>query len=205
FTVTCVNSEECVLPCHFDSDGKGARIMWYKKKAVVSCTRYGDTGFVIGHNSPSDLYQGRTGLYADQVLQGNATLLLRDVTPHDQGKYFCITMTAPRTDESSVISLVIKAPVRDVHMELTADNVTCGARGIYPAPTLTWSTDPPTELQGLHNSTRTQKNLQGFYDIHSSLRLMGNEAANLTYICSVSSDVSNRTAILKRHGSLIKF
>uniref|UniRef100_UPI003AB0012F V-set domain containing T-cell activation inhibitor 1-like n=1 Tax=Centroberyx gerrardi TaxID=166262 RepID=UPI003AB0012F len=187
FTVTCVNSEECVLPCHFDSDGKGARIMWYKKKAVVSCTRYGNTDFVIGHNSPSDLYLGRTGLYADQVLQGNATLLLRDVTPHDQGKYFCITMTAPRTDESSVISLVIKA-----------DNLTCGARGIYPAPTLTWSTDPPTKLQGLQNSTRTQKNLQGFYDIHSSLRIMGNDTANLTYICSVSSDASKRTAILKR-------
>ena len=109
FIVTCTQPEECVLPCQFQSDGKGARIMWYKKKAVVSCTRYGDTHFVIGHNSPSDLYKGRTDLYPDQVLQGNATLVLRNVTPQDQGKYFCVTMTAPRTDESGIISLIIRS------------------------------------------------------------------------------------------------
>ncbi|XP_050924394.1 V-set domain containing T-cell activation inhibitor 1-like [Lates calcarifer] len=108
FTVTCLASEDCTLPCQFQSDGRGARIMWYKKKAIVSCTRYGNTSFVVGHNSPADKYKGRTGLYADQVLEGNATLLLRNVTPNDQGKYFCITMTAPRTDESGIISLVIK-------------------------------------------------------------------------------------------------
>lgn len=82
--------------------------MWYKKKTVVSCTRYGNTSFVVGHNSPADKYKNRTGLYADQVLEGNATLLLRNVTPHDEGKYFCITMTEPSTDESGVISLVVK-------------------------------------------------------------------------------------------------
>lgn len=82
--------------------------MWYKKKAVVSCTRYGNTSFVVGHNSPADMYKGRTGLYVDQVLEGNATLLLRNVTPYDQGKYFCITMKASRTEESGVISLIVK-------------------------------------------------------------------------------------------------
>lgn len=107
-TISCLSSEECVLPCQFASDGKGARVMWYKKKAVVSCTRYGNTSFVVGHNSPADKYKGRTDLYADQVLEGNASLVMRNVTPNDQGKYFCITMTAPRTDESGVITLVVK-------------------------------------------------------------------------------------------------
>ncbi|KAM7379781.1 hypothetical protein PAMP_005308 [Pampus punctatissimus] len=75
FTITCLNSEECVFPCHFQSDGKGARIMWYKKKAVVSCTRYGDTSFASNSISAEDKYKGRTGLYDDHVLQGNATLV----------------------------------------------------------------------------------------------------------------------------------
>ncbi|XP_029934674.1 V-set domain-containing T-cell activation inhibitor 1-like isoform X2 [Myripristis murdjan] len=176
--------------------------MWYKKKAVVSCTRYGDTHFVIGHNSPADMYRGRTDLYADQVLQGNATLLLRDITPQDQGKYFCITMTAPRTDESGVISLVIKAPVREVHIERLGDSVSCSAGGIYPAPAVSWSTEPPTDAQNLQNSTRTQINLWGFYDIHSSLRLLGNNAEDLTYICSVTSDMNKRTAFLKHQAPI---
>ncbi len=108
FTITCLNSEECVLPCHFQSDGKGARIMWYKKKTVVSCTRYGDTSFVVGHRSQANEYKGRTALYKDQVLEGNATLVLRNVTPNDQGKYICVTVTALRSDESAIVSLVVK-------------------------------------------------------------------------------------------------
>lgn len=107
-TVKCLSTAECVLPCQFESDGMGARIMWYKMRAVVSCTRYGNTSFISGHNSPADKYKGRTDLYTDQVLEGNATLLLRNVTPNDQGKYFCITMTAPRVEESGIITLVVE-------------------------------------------------------------------------------------------------
>lgn len=97
-----------MLPCQFESDGMGARVMWYKKRAVVSCTRYGNTSFISGHNSPADKYKGRTDLYTDQVLEGNATLLLRNVTPNDQGIYFCVTMTAPRVEESGIITLVVE-------------------------------------------------------------------------------------------------
>ncbi|TKS87501.1 HERV-H LTR-associating protein 2 [Collichthys lucidus] len=202
-TISCLSSEECVLPCQFASDGKGARVMWYKKKAVVSCTRYGNTSFVVGHNSPADKYKGRTDLYADQVLEGNASLVMRNVTPNDQGKYFCITMTAPRTDESGVITLVVKALVQEVDIESNGDSVTCRAGGIYPEPTLTWSTDPPTDVQLLRNQTKSQKNKFGFYDIQSSLRLTECDAANRTIICSVTSDTSEKRAFLKHEASIL--
>lgn len=202
FTVTCLNSEECVLPCQFQSDGKGARIMWYKTEAIVSCTRYGDTSFVVGHNSPADEYKNRTGLYVDQVLEGNATLLLRNVTPYDQGKYFCITMTAPRTDKSGIISLVVKAPVREVNIEFSGDLATCRAEGIYPAPTLTWSTDPPTDPQLLQIKTSICKNKLGFYNIKSSLMPVGNGTNLTTYICSVTGGTNKRTTVLKVEASI---
>ncbi|XP_058499641.1 V-set domain-containing T-cell activation inhibitor 1-like [Solea solea] len=202
FTITCQTSTDCVLPCRFQSDGKGARIMWYKKKAVVSCTRYGNTSFVVGHNSPADKYRGRTGLFADQVLEGNATLLLKNVTPHDEGRYYCITMTAPRTDESGIIALVIEGPVREVDVELSGKVVICAAEGIYPAPTLTWSTDPPTDVQLLKSKTNTHKNKLGIYDIHSSLKLTTNIRGH-TYICSVANDVNNKTVFLKHEDSVV--
>ncbi|KAL7373632.1 hypothetical protein ABVT39_011131 [Epinephelus coioides] len=202
FTVTCLNSEECVLPCQFQSDGKGARIMWYKTEAIVSCTRYGDTSFVVGHNSPANEYKNRTGLYVDQVLEGNATLLLRNVTPYDQGKYFCITMTAPRTDKSSIISLVVKAPVREVDIEFRGDSVTCRAEGIYPAPTLSWSTDPPTDPRLLQIKTSIRKNKLGFYNIQSSLMPAGNGTNLTTYICSVTGGSNKRTTTLKHEASI---
>ncbi|KAG8009606.1 HERV-H LTR-associating protein 2 [Nibea albiflora] len=202
-TITCLSSEECVLPCQFASDGKGARVMWYKKKAVVSCTRYGNTSFVVGHNSPADKYKGRTDLYADQVLEGNASLVMKNITPNDQGKYFCITMTAPRTDESGIITLFVKALVQEVDIEFTGDSVTCRAEGIYPEPTLTWSTDPPTDTQLFRNQTKSQKNKFGFYNIRSSLKLRECDVANQTFICSVTSDTSKKTAFLKHEASIL--
>lgn len=109
-TVTCLHTEECVLPCRFQSDGRGARVMWYKRQAVVSCTRYGNTSFVLGHNSPAEHYRERAGLFSEQEVlpQGDATLLLRNVTPGDEGRYFCVTMTALRIEESGVIMLVVR-------------------------------------------------------------------------------------------------
>ncbi|XP_019964126.1 V-set domain-containing T-cell activation inhibitor 1-like [Paralichthys olivaceus] len=199
-TITCRPSEECVLPCQFESDGKGARIMWYRKKAVVSCTRYGNTSFAIDHKSPADKYKGRTGLFADQVLEGNATLLLRNVTPYDQGKYYCITMTAPRIDKSSIISLVVEAPVREVDIWFSGDSVICAAEGIYPAPTVAWSTDPPTDAK--LNKTEIQENKLGFYDIQSDLRLKGNLTSDLTYICCVTCGTNRKTAFLKHEASV---
>ncbi|XP_053716102.1 butyrophilin subfamily 3 member A2-like [Synchiropus splendidus] len=146
--ITCLRAEPCVLPCKFNSDGKGVRVMWFKKKAVVSCTRYGNTSWVVGHNSPADKYKGRTDLYADKVLEGNATLVLRNVTPHDEGKYFCVTIMQPRTDESAVVSLQVRAPVEDVSAEVGHAAVWCRARGSNPAPTLTWHRPPPPTAAG---------------------------------------------------------
>lgn len=201
-TVTCTDSEQCVLPCQFQSDGKGARIMWYVKGAIVSCTRYGDTSFVEGSNSQVDSYKGRTGLFVDEVLEGNAALTLRNVTPHDQDKYFCVTMTAPRTDQPSAVSLVIKAPVRSVDIGFRDGGVTCSSKRIYPRPSLVWSTDPPTEAGRLQNWTVTKENHQGFYDIQSSLQLKESNVTDKTYICRVATDANQRTAFLKRQASI---
>lgn len=50
------------------------------------------------------------------------------------------------------------APVQEVDIEFRGDSVTCRAEGIFPAPTLTWSTDPPTDARLLQNETKTLKN-----------------------------------------------
>lgn len=203
-TVTCTDSEQCILPCQFQSDGKGARIMWYKKGGtIVSCTRYGDTSFVTGSNSQVDSYKGRTGLFADQVLEGNAALKLQNVTPHDQDKYFCVTMTDKHTGRSGVVSLLIKAPVRRVDVGFTDNGVTCSSKGIYPPPSLVWSISPPPKTWRLHNRTTISETQQGFYDIQSSLQLKETSLTNKTFMCRVATDTNQRTAFLKQQASVV--
>lgn len=202
-TVTCTDSEQCVLPCQFQSDGKGARIMWYIKGSIVSCTRYGDTSFVIGSNSQVDSYKGRTGLFADQVLEGNAALKLQNITPHDQEKYFCVTMTDKHTGQSGVVSLIVKAPVRRVDIGFRNGGVTCSSKGLYPRPTLIWSIDPPPETGRLQNHTTISETQQGFYNIQSSLQLKETSPTNRNFICRVATDTNHRTAFLKQQASIL--
>lgn len=97
------------------------------------------------------------------------------------------------------------ALVQEVDIEFNGDSVTCRAGGIYPEPTLTWSTDPPTDTQLLRNQTKSQKNKFGFYDIQSSLRLTECDAANRTIVCSVTSDTSEKRAFLKHEGEFVIF
>lgn len=93
-------------------------------------------------------------LFSEQevLLQCDATLLLRNVTPGDQGLYFCVTMTARRFEESGVITLVVRgeravrttcnnttpapvaAPLRDVVVGLDRGALTYPPTSPGPAP-----------------------------------------------------------------------
>ncbi|XP_077409927.1 ICOS ligand-like [Vanacampus margaritifer] len=202
WNVTCLASSECVLPCNFVSDGEGARIMWYTRKAVVSCTRYGNTSFVVGHNSAVDRYKNRTSLYAEHVLEGNATLVLRNVTPRDSGKYFCITIKRLAAEKSGVIVLEVKSPVQEVHMELSDEAVFCRADGIYPEPVLAWSTDPPTDAGLFYNKTKIEQTQLGFYDVESRVQLKVAENISVDFICNVSNAINSRRARFKMEESI---
>ncbi|XP_061777324.1 V-set domain-containing T-cell activation inhibitor 1-like [Nerophis ophidion] len=203
-SVTCLASENCGLPCRFSSDGRGARVMWCKKKAVLSDTRYGNTSWVVGHNTPADMYKGRTDLYADQVLEGNATLVLRNVTPRDEGLYVCITFTETQSSRSGIINVTVKAPVRKVRMEFRDEAVYCRAEGIYPPPTLIWSVEPPSEAKLFYNKTKMEEARLGFFDIESAVQKKASDTSNMnmTFICEVSSEESSKRAHLKVEGAI---
>lgn len=80
------------------------------------------------------------------------------------------------------------------------DEVVCRAEGVYPAPTLSWATEPPTEAKLLQNKTRIQRTHLGFYDIEGSLKAAGNGTVNRTFICQITSDSSKKTAHLRQEG-----
>uniref|UniRef100_UPI003AAAC1C5 uncharacterized protein n=1 Tax=Centroberyx gerrardi TaxID=166262 RepID=UPI003AAAC1C5 len=128
-------------------------------------------------NTSDQSYKDRTSVFPDQVLRGNASLCLRNITVRDQGRYKCCPYIDSNTDVSSYVSVVVKAPVGEVDIQLVGDKITCTSRGIYPEPDLTWSTSPPStsplSILTLHDSTRVQLNPQGLYDITSSQRMMG--------------------------------
>uniref|UniRef100_A0AAZ3S214 Ig-like domain-containing protein n=1 Tax=Oncorhynchus tshawytscha TaxID=74940 RepID=A0AAZ3S214_ONCTS len=193
--VTCVFSEDCVLPCSF-LPGSEEVIHWMKPEDndLSVHSYYYSTDQL---KQQSQRFRGRTALFNDQIPKGNASLLLRGITLQDQGRYKCYTSTI-KGNKESFINIAVEAPVHLVDIQLSDDIITCSSTGIYPEPKLTWSTDPPSDLSfdpgTIQNSTSIKVDDQGLYDITSTKQFSRNQ----TNICTVTSGTIDRTATLKQ-------
>ncbi|XP_044195840.1 CD276 antigen-like [Thunnus albacares] len=190
--VSCVFMESCILPCRFQA-GDDVVIHW------IQLTPGNTQVHSYYHNKDQLSFQyqrfrDRTSLFNDQISRGNASLLLKGVQFHDQGRYKCYTSTITGNKETFV-KLNMDAPVRKVDIQQVENKITCRSEGIYPEPKLTWSTSPPSK-ETLQGKTEAQQTEQKLYNISSSLILSDN-AAGLTYICTVSTQRSRLKASLK--------
>lgn len=88
-------------------------------------------------------------------------------------------------------------------MSLTDKRATCSAHNIYPAPQVTWATEPPSAQEALENSTIKTTDHKGLFHVESTLRILGN-LSNYTYVCSVTSADKTQvwTASWKKQGVL---
>lgn len=88
-------------------------------------------------------------------------------------------------------------------MSLADKRATCSAHNIYPAPQVTWATEPPSAQEALENSTIKTTDHKGLFHVESTLRILGN-LSNCTYVCSVTSADKTQvwTASWKKQGVL---
>lgn len=95
------------------------------------------------------------------------------------------------------------ALIQSVSMLLTDMRATCSAHNIYPAPQVTWATEPSSAQEGLENSTVKMTDHKGLFHVESSLRILSH-LSNCTYICSVTSADRTQvwTASRKKQGVL---
>ncbi|XP_076146169.1 HERV-H LTR-associating protein 2 [Alosa pseudoharengus] len=188
--VTCVISERCMLPCTIEPHGGDVVIHWYHAKNNDNPVH----SYYQGKDQPSyqdSRYRGRTSLFTDLISPGNASLSLTDVKIEDQGRYKCYTSTRKGNDEQFV-EVEVEGPIKSVDITLVNDTLTCSSEGLYPTPTLVWSTDPPSQIQP--ETAETQSNAQGLFSITSSVR----KTSNSTYICTVTAGQTTRTSSLKQ-------
>lgn len=86
--------EDGILSCTFEPDIKlnGIVIQWLKEGVVGLVHEFKE-----GKDNPSDqnkMFRGRTAVFADQVIVGNASLRLKKVQLTDAGTYKCYITTS---------------------------------------------------------------------------------------------------------------
>lgn len=122
--VTCVVSEECLLPCSFPPGDKET-IQWFRQDvAVFKFQRSDDDNDNGGGDTkeeeadddehkdkdPQGQLAGRASILPKQVSHGNAALLLRGTGLKDRGTYRCQVTTSQGQHRAKVILKVEGGP-----------------------------------------------------------------------------------------------
>ncbi|KAL2085861.1 hypothetical protein ACEWY4_019181 [Coilia grayii] len=188
--VTCIFAGRCILPCHIRTDSSDQLIHWYHNKNKDSPVHsYYDNTDKLEFQDKK--YEGRTSLFNSLVASGNASLLLTGVQVQDEGTYKCYTSTLKGNDEKYVDVKVV-APVESVDITVVDDTLTCSSAGIYPAPSLDWSTVPDSDVKP-EKPPDTQTDAQGLYSISSTVK-----SSNYTFVCQITAGASIQRASLRQ-------
>lgn len=156
-------------------------IHWYKQQIPVHSYYYNKDQYGLQNKH----FSGRTSLFNSQIAQGNASLVLRKVKVQDQGRYKCYTSTR-KGNQETFVNLWVKALIQFVKLEMVEDRVTCLSQNIYPAPEITWATEPASAIGSFQNFTRITSDTKGLFTVESTVSMTGN-ISDHTYICSVVS------------------
>uniref|UniRef100_A0A8C1CG82 HERV-H LTR-associating 2b, tandem duplicate 1 n=1 Tax=Cyprinus carpio carpio TaxID=630221 RepID=A0A8C1CG82_CYPCA len=145
----------------------------------------------LGHQHKD--YKGRTSLLSEsEIKNGNISLLIRNISLQDEGRYKCYTTDAKKNDEKYVV-MSVNAPVQSVSLETTrlsgSEEVICSSRDVYPAPRVNLFTEPASLPDSLQPLTRKTADKQGLYSVESKLKKL----KDLTYICLVQSFYRSQT------------
>ncbi|XP_051738551.1 HERV-H LTR-associating protein 2 [Ctenopharyngodon idella] len=179
--VTCMFSEDCVLPCIFEAVGDKI-VYWFRQNVLIHSYKQGSSLL----DQPDQHYNGRMSLFTEVISSGNASLHIQKSGPQDRGKYKCLVTSSRKTSEHFII-VKVEAPIRSVSLETTRlsgfDEVICSTRDVYPAPRVTLFAEPAILPDALQTFTRKTADKQGRYSVESKIRKL----KDLTYICLVQS------------------
>ncbi|NXT22071.1 VTCN1 inhibitor, partial [Syrrhaptes paradoxus] len=190
--------QRSVLGCSFEPDIRMGNI-------AIRWAKVGVAGLVHEFKGGKDhlqeqdaSFQGRTAVFADQVMGGNASLELRDVQLSDAGTYECSVTTA-RGSGAAVLRYRTGAfSTPNVHVENSSSGNTlqCEAPRWFPPPAVRWTaySDSGEHLPHLANTSYELNAENITLKVVSFLR---NITANATYTCMIENNIAKATGNIK--------
>ncbi|XP_062473172.1 V-set domain-containing T-cell activation inhibitor 1 [Pezoporus occidentalis] len=143
-------------------------------------------------------FRGRTALFTEQVMGGNASLELRDVRLSDAGVYQCSVTTASGSGAALLRYRTGAFSTPRVHVESSSsgDTVQCEAPRWFPQPTVRWTaySDAGEYLPHVSN-TSYELNAGGI--TLKVVSFLHNITANTTYTCVIENSIAKATGDIK--------
>ncbi|KAG7502050.1 V-set domain-containing T-cell activation inhibitor 1 [Solea senegalensis] len=154
----------------------------------VSWEKSGIIGFVYQHTNgaasfknQNPQFKGRTELFPNDLVTGNASLMLRNVRLSDEGEYYC-TISSSQGGGRITISLRTAAYTAPT-FTLTNNVLAAEASRWFPEPNVTWFSLEQEVLQG--DTTFSQSSF-GIYSITSKLQPVNKSGS---YMLKIENDL----------------
>ncbi|KAL1788343.1 programmed cell death 1 ligand 1 [Sigmodon hispidus] len=171
---------ECRFPVGHQLDLLALVVYWEKDNKQVIQFAEGQADLNLQHSS----FRGRAWLPKEQLLEGNAGLLITDVKLQDNGIYCC--MISYGGADYKRITLKVDAPYRKINHRISMDpatsehELTCQAEG-YPEAEVIWTNSDHHLLSGKTTVTTSQTD-EKLFNVTSTMRI--NATANDVFYCT---------------------
>ncbi|KAK7120721.1 hypothetical protein R3I94_020646 [Phoxinus phoxinus] len=176
--VTCIVSEDCILPCSFTPNNGDVNVKWYKQDALI---------FSI-QSAEQRLSNDQVRLFSD-VSKGNASLLMKQVDTRSKGRYKCVVNNVTET----YVIATVEAPISAIFINTDPSGlIRCSTKDVYPAPQVQWSTKPSLPPAALQAITRMAPGGKGLFTVESVLKQQNNSLDHI-YVCNITSKYGTQT------------
>nr|XP_034356712.1 V-set domain-containing T-cell activation inhibitor 1 [Arvicanthis niloticus] len=197
--------EDGTLSCTFEPDIKlnGIIIQWLKEgiKGFVHEFKEGKDDFSQQH----EMFRGRTAVFADQVVVGNASLKLKNVQLTDAGTYTCYIRTSKGKGNANLEykTGAFSMPEINVDYNASSESLRCEAPRWFPQPTVAWASQVD---QGANFSevSNTSFELNSENVTMKVVSVLYNVTINNTYSCMIENDIAKATGDIKVTDSEVK-
>ncbi|OXB68922.1 hypothetical protein ASZ78_005359 [Callipepla squamata] len=187
-----------LLGCTFEPDiWMGSIVIRWAKAGVAGLVHEfrGGKDFLQEQDA---VFQGRTAVFADQVIGGNASLELREVQLSDAGTYRC-SVTTSRGSGVAVLRYqtgAFSTPKVQVQTGSSGDTLHCEAPRWFPRPTVHWTAFSDSG-KCLPHSANTSYELNSENITLKVVSFLHDVTANATYTCVIENGIAKATGNIK--------
>ncbi|NXA76370.1 VTCN1 inhibitor, partial [Thryothorus ludovicianus] len=190
--------QRSILGCTFEPDiwMDSTAIQWAKEGLAGLVHEFRGGKDHLQGQDPS--FQGRTAVFADQVMGGNASLELRNVRLSDAGTYQCSVTTA-RGRGAAVLRYrtgAFSVPVVRVEHSSRGDTLQCHAPRWFPRPAVLWTAHGDTGEHLPHAASTSYELNPGNITVRVD-SLLHNIAANATYTCLIENSIAKAVGSIR--------
>ncbi|KAI4579773.1 hypothetical protein MJT46_001141 [Ovis ammon polii x Ovis aries] len=197
--------EDGILSCTFEPDIRLADIViqWLKEGVMGLVHEFKEGKDVLSNQD--EMFRGRTAVFSDQVIVGNASLRLKNVQLTDAGTYKCYIITSKGKGNANLEYKTGAFSIPEVNVDYNAssESLRCEAPRWFPQPTVVWASQVD---QGANFSevSNTSFELNSENVTMKVVSVLYNVTINNTYSCMIENNIAKATGDIKVTDSEIK-